>query len=275
MKKGLKCLLYLCLSILFFSQIKTVSAEYYCGDSSKSGYTHATEVTDFNVKYACVKIGVISCDNLITSCTLKGGEWESHGDKVSADGSTFGDGKCGICNEKSGYESWYYCHYDDPNELGVCKGPELFTSQTDCETKHDKCLDRCPDGVDVATTRCMPVSSDPGDPITVEPEIIDLTPDQLENINPLRDSSVFKEDRSPANVINQTLNRVIFPLAGSILFLLLVYGGFQIISASLSGKQNYIDIGKQRITAAIIGFILLFVSYWLWRLVMLVFGIAS
>ena len=114
-----------------------------------------------------------------------------------------------------------------------------------------------------------------GDPITVDPRIIDLNPDQLTNINPLNNSTVFGTDRSPANVINQALNRAIFPLAGSILFLLLVYGGFQIISASLSGKQNYIDIGKQRITAAIIGFILLFVSYWLWRLVMLVLGIGT
>ncbi len=124
---------------------------------------------------------------------------------------------------------------------------------------------------------CRQISSDPNrpDPITVDPNIISLTQDNLNKINPLTGSVNFgtREKRTPANIINVAMRKVVFPLAGSLLFLLLIIGGYQILSASLTGKQNYIEIGKQRVTSAIIGFILLFATYWLWRILMIALGI--
>lgn len=117
-------------------------------------------------------------------------------------------------------------------------------------------------------------TGDPGDPINIDPDVIDLKPEQLDDINPFKTQGSVLGDATPGEVINRSMSTVIFPLAGSILFVFIVWGGFQILSASLTGKQNYIDLGKQRITSVIVGFIILFTSYWLWRLVTLVLGLS-
>jgi len=52
-----------------------------------------------------------------------------------------------------------------------------------------------------------------------------------------------------------------FPLAGIILFLMLVVSGFQILMAA--GNDKKMQAGMQRATYAVIGFMLLFASYWI------------
>ncbi len=99
----------------------------------------------------------------------------------------------------------------------------------------------------------------------------DLQKKDLAAINPLKGTVLGKA--TPADVINRALFKVVFPLAGSLLFILLVLGGFEVLTASLSGKQNYIAMGKARVTNAIIGFIILFSTYWLWRALMIIFKI--
>jgi len=74
---------------------------------------------------------------------------------------------------------------------------------------------------------------------------------------------------TPGGIVSRVLD-FLFPLAGLILFVMLVWGGFEIMMGSVSKK---IDAGKQRVTAAIVGFLLLFASYWIWQILQVVFGI--
>jgi len=63
----------------------------------------------------------------------------------------------------------------------------------------------------------------------------------------------------------------IYILAGIILFVLIIAGGFTVItSAGNPDKQNK---GGKAITGAIIGFMVIFISYWLIQIVEYVFGI--
>ena len=100
-------------------------------------------------------------------------------------------------------------------------------------------------------------------------------------LNPLQHAGggdIFEDEASayanqlstPGGIVSRVL-AFAFPLAGLILFVMLVWGGFEILIQAPSKKG--IDAGKQRVSAAIIGFILLFSSYWIWQIVEVVFGI--
>lgn len=91
-------------------------------------------------------------------------------------------------------------------------------------------------------------------------------------LNPLEmfNSPAKADLSSPGGIISRLL-LFAFPIAGLILFVMLVWAGFEIIMGSASGKS--IDAGRQRATAAIIGFGLLFVSYWLMQIVEVIFGV--
>lgn len=99
-----------------------------------------------------------------------------------------------------------------------------------------------------------------------------LTSETFDSLNPLKQySSGVEEDLSkPAGIITRVM-RFGFPLAGLILFVMLVWAGFEIV-AGAAGKKS-IDAGKQRATAAVIGFVLLFVSYWIAQLLEIIFGV--
>ena len=58
---------------------------------------------------------------------------------------------------------------------------------------------------------------------------------------------------------------------GLILFVMIIWGGFEMLAGATEQKSQ--EAGKQRITAAAIGFILLFVSYWIAQILQIVFGI--
>jgi hypothetical protein len=74
----------------------------------------------------------------------------------------------------------------------------------------------------------------------------------------------------PAGIISEAL-KYLFPAAGLILFVIIVLGGFEILAGSASSKSK--DSGKQRISAGIAGFILLFASYWIIQLVEIIFRV--
>ncbi len=76
---------------------------------------------------------------------------------------------------------------------------------------------------------------------------------------------------TPGGVLTRVLQYAL-PMAGMILFVMLLWGGFEILAGS-AGKKS-LDAGKQRITAAIVGFILLFVSYWIMQILEIIFGIS-
>lgn len=86
------------------------------------------------------------------------------------------------------------------------------------------------------------------------------------DLNPLKNSPQL---HSPGGIVSRILTFA-FPLAGLILFVMIVWGGFEMLVGA-TGKG--IDAGKQRVTNAIIGFFLLFIAYWVFQIVEVIFGI--
>jgi hypothetical protein len=76
---------------------------------------------------------------------------------------------------------------------------------------------------------------------------------------------------TPGAVLNRLLRIIIFPAAGMILFVMILWGGFEMLSGANDTKS--MEAGKQRITAALIGFILLFCAYWIAQIVGVIFGV--
>lgn len=74
-----------------------------------------------------------------------------------------------------------------------------------------------------------------------------------------------------ASVVTVALGKLIFPIAGIILLAYLVWGGFDYLTSM--GDPKKAEAGKQKITAAIIGFIIIFVSYWIVQIVDYIFGL--
>ncbi|GEM_PF-951885 len=129
----------------------------------------------------------------------------------------------------------------------------------------------------VETPAPTPAPTSPATDPDAPPSLIDqpVTAERLNSLNPLvifgGHSDLHKDGGlKPAGVFNRVLN-FLFPLAGLILFVMLVWGGFEMLTGAAQ-KQN-LDAGKQRVTAAITGFILLFVSYWIVQIVEYVTGV--
>jgi len=64
----------------------------------------------------------------------------------------------------------------------------------------------------------------------------------------------------------------IYVLAGIILFLLLIGGGYGIIMGSGSGDSNQVGKGQKAVTSAIVGFVLIFASYWIIQIIQVITG---
>jgi hypothetical protein len=60
-------------------------------------------------------------------------------------------------------------------------------------------------------------------------------------------------------------------IAGFILFIYMIAGGFMIISSS--GDSKKADAGKEALTNAIIGFVIIFASYWIIQIIEVVTGV--
>lgn len=63
----------------------------------------------------------------------------------------------------------------------------------------------------------------------------------------------------------------LFIIAGLILLLYLIWGGFSLMLSR--GDPKAVEAAKGRITNAIIGFVIIFIAYWLVQLLGQVFGI--
>lgn len=82
----------------------------------------------------------------------------------------------------------------------------------------------------------------------------------LNDIDPLNESTIFGDSakRDPGGIVTELL-KYLFPLSGLLLFLMIVWGGFDMIRGA-SNKQTF-EQGRQKMVAAIIGFILIFLAY--------------
>ena len=76
---------------------------------------------------------------------------------------------------------------------------------------------------------------------------------------------------TPRGIISFVLP-YLFTFAGIILFVMIVWGGFEMLTGATDPKQQ--EAGKQRIVAGIIGFLLIFSAYWLAQLLQTIFGIS-
>lgn len=114
------------------------------------------------------------------------------------------------------------------------------------------------------------LAQDPGLGIQPGEALNSQTFDALNPLVQAGDPAVTATIQTPAGIINRVLIFA-FPIAGLILFLMILVGGFEMISGATSKKS--MDQGKQRITSAVIGFGILFVAYWLVKLVEAMFGV--
>jgi len=79
---------------------------------------------------------------------------------------------------------------------------------------------------------------------------------------------------SEYSTFNTLLNNIlpnVYLVAGLIIFVMIVFGGFTILSNS--GNQEKIAEGGKTITSAIIGLLVLFASYWIIQIIQVVTGI--
>ena len=63
----------------------------------------------------------------------------------------------------------------------------------------------------------------------------------------------------------------VYIIAGIILFFLFIFGGFSIITAA--GNPDKAKQGQQALTSAIIGFVLVFASYWIIQIIEVLTGL--
>lgn len=108
------------------------------------------------------------------------------------------------------------------------------------------------------------------------PGIGGTTPEVSEDLSKL-DAGIFGGwtteliNPTPADIINLILP-FIFVIAGLILFVMLVFGGFTIFTSA--GNDDKINKGKGMITNAIVGFLIVFAAYWILQLLEFTLGIA-
>jgi len=58
---------------------------------------------------------------------------------------------------------------------------------------------------------------------------------------------------------------IIFSIAGAILFIYLIWGGFDFLTSM--GDPKKAESGKNKITSAIIGFIIIFTAFWITQII--------
>lgn len=171
----------------------------------------------------------------------------------------------------SGAEATYYCAI----EGGQCRqGVEYCTKKNPGEpccvgsNRKSSCVAHRPSPTPTPTPRVFSPYEVPSNKF-------------FNMLNPLQHAggeNIFEEKASayadtlstPGGIVSRLLSFA-FPLAGLILFVMLVWGGFEILIQAPSKKA--IDAGRQRVTAALIGFMLLFASYWIWQIVEVIFGV--
>jgi hypothetical protein len=78
------------------------------------------------------------------------------------------------------------------------------------------------------------------------------------------------------NTLGEVISNIfpyLFVFAGIGLLLMLIMGGFELLTSA--GDPKKLESGRQRITYAIVGFLIVFLAFWLVQLVALIFGITE
>lgn len=83
--------------------------------------------------------------------------------------------------------------------------------------------------------------------------------------------SGFKPEFTNIGAIISALLPYLFVLAGLGLLVFLILGGFQLMVSG--GDPKATEQAKGKITGAVIGFIIIFISYWLVQILQVIFGL--
>lgn len=75
---------------------------------------------------------------------------------------------------------------------------------------------------------------------------------------------------SIGDIVSELL-KYLFPLAGLLLLLYLLFGGFQLMTSG--GDPKKMQEAKGKLTNALVGFIIVFIAYWLVQIVGKILGI--
>lgn len=94
--------------------------------------------------------------------------------------------------------------------------------------------------------------------------------DALRGALPARPDSLVTRSDLKVGVIISELLPYLFVLAGLALLVYLIYGGFQLMTSG--GDPKAMESAKGKITNAIVGFIIIFVAYWLMQILQIIFG---
>ena len=65
----------------------------------------------------------------------------------------------------------------------------------------------------------------------------------------------------------------LYIIAGVVILFLIIFGGLKIISSAGGGDQQKTAQGKQALTAAVVGFLIIFASYWIIQIVEVITGV--
>ena len=85
----------------------------------------------------------------------------------------------------------------------------------------------------------------------------------------LIDTSKFGSELTVASIISRLL-LYIFPIAGLILFFMLIAGGFGLLTSA--GNPEKTKVAQGKIVSAIVGFIIIFAAYWLVQILQTILG---
>ena len=91
-------------------------------------------------------------------------------------------------------------------------------------------------------------------------------------LNPTQAITGAPQFASPGALISIFLKNV-YVIAGVLLLVLLIFGGISIISSAGGGDAKKTAQGQKAITSALIGFLIIFASYWIIQIIQYVTGL--
>lgn len=86
--------------------------------------------------------------------------------------------------------------------------------------------------------------------------------------------STFLTDLGDISKLTSNLVAAALSIAGIILLFLLIGGGIGIIAGSGSDNPEAVAKGKQAVTAALIGFIIVISAFWIVKLIEMIIGVS-
>lgn len=305
LNKTRKLFLVLVFNLMFYLvAVSGVAADNYCcGNLGNCGFllnAGADEISEEQMngsgfKMSCLNGpgGNAACiDRLHTACRARGGTYQQLGSEVGLPGANWFSqpGSCGVCVKAAATdEQWYFCKEGSADGAGTCAttpgnfrpSGEKSAQQVCQEANKGPCFKTLSECQSKASELCKPINP-PKPPKPNKPpiNIPILDPGSvggiLGSMNPLGGGGAGAcsgVNLTIGCILGFIINTIIFPLAAIFFALMIVWGGYKIVAGGMSGSQNQVSAGKQRLIGAILGLLLLASVYWIWQLIEYLTGI--